>query len=439
MMLSRFLEYSAQERLFARGSRLLLAVSGGIDSMVMAWLIREAGIEHSVAHCNFSLRGEESDADEEFVNTWARSHNIPFYSTRFDTLAYAGSHRISVQMAARELRYDWFRSLIQKEGFDSVAVAHNLNDNAETFLINMMRGTGLSGLTGMRPHTGDVIRPLLFATRAEIAAFAAEYGIGYREDSSNRQVKYTRNRIRHMVIPEMEKVNPGAVNAITDTMRHLASSSAILETYISGLSSELFRSIDDTTEADIKSLIALTPQEPHIFELFRPYGISPRQTGEVISLLHSDTGRSLYTATHRLLNDRGRIIITPRRDETPDDYSFGSIDEMRISGLFSDISIEERSDEPLPVIPLTAAIDLDRVTFPVTVRHWEPGDRFMPLGMKQMKKISDFLIDMKIPVSEKEKVLLLLSGDEIMWVMGYRIDDRYRVTTQTRRILFVTV
>ncbi len=438
-MLSRFLEYSAQERLFAKGSRLLLAVSGGIDSMVMAWLIREAGIEHSVAHCNFSLRGEESDADEEFVNTWARSHNIPFYSTRFDTLAYAGSHRISVQMAARELRYDWFRSLIQKEGFDSVAVAHNLNDNAETFLINMMRGTGLSGLTGMSPHTGDVIRPLLFATRAEIAAFAAEYGIGYREDSSNRQVKYTRNRIRHMVIPEMEKVNPGAVNAITDTMRHLASSSAILETYISGLSSELFRSIDDTTEADIKSLIALTPQEPHIFELFRPYSISPRQTGEVISLLHSDTGRSLYTVTHRLLNDRGRIIITPRRDETPDDYSFGSIDEMRISGLFSDISIEERSDEPLPVIPLTAAIDLDRVTFPVTVRHWEPGDRFMPLGMKQMKKISDFLIDMKIPVSEKEKVLLLLSGDEIMWVMGYRIDDRYRVTTQTRRILFVTV
>lgn len=435
----KFLEYGQQEKLFARGSRILIAVSGGIDSMVMAWIFREAGIEHAIAHCNFSLRGSESDSDEEFVATWARSNDIPFFNIRFDTLGYAGEKRISVQMAARELRYDWFRSIIRKEGFDAVAVAHNLNDNVETFLINLIRGTGLSGLAGMSPRTGDIIRPLLFATRKEIAEFAAAHNIDYREDSSNVQVKYTRNRIRHMVIPEIEKVNQGAVHSITETMSHLASSSAIVENCISKLSREIFRTTGETAEAEIMSLTALTPVEPYIYELFRPYGLSSRQTSEVISLLHADTGKSVYTSTHRLLNDRGRIIITPRNTEGPAEYRFNSIDEMRISGLFSDLRITEPSDEELPVIPLTAALDLERVTFPVTVRHWEPGDRFMPLGMKQMKKISDFLIDLKVPVTEKEKVLLLLSGDEIMWVMGYRIDDRYRVTPRTSRILVITV
>jgi tRNA(Ile)-lysidine synthase len=439
MMFKRFQEFSRQERLFSSGSRILVAVSGGIDSMVMAWLFREAGIEHSIVHCNFSLRGVESDSDEEFVTSWARNNNIPFLSMRFDTLGYAGKRRISVQMAARELRYDWFRSVIRTEGYDAVAVAHNLNDNVETFLINLIRGTGLSGLAGMSPRNGDVIRPLLFATREEIASFATIQNIGYREDSSNAQVKYTRNRIRHLVIPEMEKVNPGAVQSISDTMAHLASSSVIVDIYISKLSSEIFRSTGDATEAEISSLAALTPQEPHIFELLRPYGLSPKQTSEVIALLHSDTGKSVFTISHRLLNDRGRIIITPRKTETPAEYRFNSIDEMRISGLFSDLRITEPSEEALPRIPLTAALDLDRVTFPVTVRPWEPGDRFRPLGMKQMKKISDFLIDLKVPVTEKEKVLLLLSRDEIMWVMGYRIDDRYRVTPQTGRILVITV
>lgn len=438
-MLGSFLRYSEKEKLFGRGSRLLLAVSGGIDSMVMAWLFREAGIEHSVAHCNFSLRGAESDGDEEFVAAWARTNSIPFYSTRFDTLGYAGTHRVSVQMAARELRYDWFRSLVRSGGFDAVAVAHNLNDNVETFLINLVRGTGLSGLTGMCPRTGDIIRPLLFATREEIASFASERGIVFREDSSNAEVKYTRNRIRHMVIPEMEKVSPGVLSAVTDTMKHLSSTSAIIEAYLSQIVSRVFRSSGDTTEADISTLTSLNPLEPHIFELFRPFGLSPRQTGEVISLLHAGTGKSVYTSTHRLLNDRGRIIITTRKEEIPEEYTFSSIDEMRISGLFSDLRITEAADEVLPATHLTASLDLDRIVFPVTVRHWKPGDRFMPLGMKQQKKISDFLIDIKVPVTRKKQVLLLISGSEVMWVMGYRIDDRFRVTSVTRRILVLTV
>ena len=439
-MLQRFLDFARQERLFSSGSRVLLAVSGGIDSMVMAWLFSNAGQEHAIAHCNFSLRGEESDGDEEFVAAYAGEHNIPFFTKRFDTLAHAARKKISVQMAARELRYTWFSSLASREGFDTVAVAHNLNDNVETFLINLLRGTGLTGLTGMNQHRNGIIRPLLFATRDEITAFASEKKIIFREDSSNAQIKYTRNRIRHMILPEMEKVNPGVLNAITDTMSHLASSSAIVEIYTAHLRETLFRSHSgNTSEADIAGLMSLKPLGPHIYELFRDFGISPRQTEEVISLLGSQTGKSLYTSTHRLLCDRGRIIITRRDAGEPVDCSFSSIDEMRMSGLFAELHIKDPSGDPLPVSPLTACLDLDRVSFPVRVRHWEPGDRFIPLGMKQKKKISDFLTDMKIPVTEKERVLLLLSDDEVMWVMGYRIDDRFRVTDHSGKILMLTL
>jgi tRNA(Ile)-lysidine synthase len=373
------------------------------------------------------------------VASWAADNNIPFYHKKFDTMGHAASRKMSVQMAARELRYEWFGSLLRSEGFDSVAVAHNLNDNVETFLINLMRGTGLNGLTGMKQHAGDVIRPLLFATRAEITAFATEQNIMYREDSSNSQLKYTRNRIRHTVIPDMERVNPGVLDAITDTIHHLASSAEIVDRYISQLSLELFRPKGEGAEADISSLTELTPAEPHIFELFRQYGLSSRQTQEMIALLHSDTGKYISTSSHRLLNDRGKIIITPKSMDEPSEYRFNSIDEMRISGLFSDLRIEEQTGEPLPASHLIASIDLDRVNFPVTARPWEPGDRFRPLGMTKMKKISDFLIDLKVPVTEKEKVLLLLSAGEVMWVMGYRIDDRFRVTEQTGRILVLTV
>lgn len=438
-MYQRFIEYSKQQRLFTAGTRLLLAVSGGIDSMVMAFLFREAGTDHAIAHCNFSLRGGESDSDEKFVISYAKKRNIECFTTSFDTLGYAASKHISVQMAARELRYNWFDTLIEREGFDAVAVAHNLNDNIETFFINLIRGTGLNGLTGMSPRHNNIIRPLLFATRSDIDAFARDKKIKFREDSSNAEIKYTRNRIRIRVLPEIEKVNPNSMAAITETMSHLNSSAELLDIYIEQLHSELFRQSGNGIEADVSELRSLNPASPHIHELFKRYGLSSQQTEELIALFDSSPGRYILTSTHRLLRDRGTILITVRSDDQPPSYVFSSIDEMRLSGLFTDLRITGPSDDPLPQCKLTACIDLSQVDFPVTVRHWEPGDRFAPLGMSQQKKISDFLIDLKVPVTEKEKVLLLLSGDKVMWVMGYRIDDRFRITDSTERILIMTM
>lgn len=435
----RFQEYSAEHRLCTPGNRLLVAVSGGIDSMVLAWLIRETGISHAIAHCNFSLRDEESDSDELFVRNYTAKYNIPFFSRRFDTVGYASSEGLSIQMAARELRYRWFDELVEREGFDAVAVAHNLNDNAETFFINLLRGTGLNGLTGMSQKYRNIIRPLLFATRNDIVSFARQKKIKYREDSSNSGVKYTRNRIRHKILPELEKVNPKALAAITETINHLRGSSEIIDKHIEELRLKIFRPVTDGVEVNLKELKLLQPLSPYIFELFRGYGLSAGQTRELTSLLRSSPGKYMNTSSHRLLRDRGRIIITEKESTEPVSYEFNSLDEMHMSGIFSDMSVTVPGEETIPACMITASLDLDMITFPVTVRRREAGDRFIPLGMSQMKKISDFLIDLKVPVTTKEKVLLLLSAEAVVWVMGYRIDERYKVTNRTTRILMLTL
>lgn len=438
-MIKKFLTYSEQNRLFSKEAKLLLAVSGGIDSMVMAGLFREAGISHAIAHCNFSLRAAESDGDEKFVSDYAAKHGIPFYSERFDTLALAADKGISVQMAARELRYSWFDKIVTEKGFDAVAVAHNLNDNAETFFINLLRGTGLNGLTGMSPRHGNVIRPLLFATRDEIAAYSVSKSIKFREDSSNSQIKYVRNRLRNKVIPELMRVNAHSLSAITATMEHLNSSAAIIGNCIEEIRKSVFRTSGDDITADVSALSALRPEGALMFELFRKYGVSPGQARDLLALLESPSGKYITTSSHRILRDRNRLIVADRKSEQEPGYCFASVDEMSLSGLYSDIAVISQGNDPLPSGSLTACLDLDLLKFPLSVRRWKPGDRFSPLGMTGMKKISDFLTDLKVPLTSKEKVMLLLSGDEVVWVMGYRIDNRYKVTPATGKKLMITM
>jgi len=438
-MKEEFIQYSSENELLPVNGCILAAVSGGIDSMVMLDLYLRSGIKLAIAHCNFSLRAEESDGDEELVKSVARLHNLQFHTIRFNTSEYAISNRLSIQMAARELRYRWFEEIRQNNGYESVAVAHNMNDNAETFFINLLRGTGINGLTGMKPKNGYIIRPLLFASREEIAAYAMEYKIPFREDSSNAQVKYTRNKIRHKIFPILREINADALEAITSTMEKLSGTAAIAAGKISEIHSGIFSEKEGEIYVDIHKLKTVIKDKTLIFELFRQYNLTPAQCGELNELLVASSGKMLYTNSHRIIKDRAQLIITSHKQTDHSGLCFQNLNEMTDSGSFSEARIEDIGNVIVNSDRYSAFLDADLVTFPLNYRQWKSGDRFAPFGMNGMKKVSDFLVDSKIPLSDKEKVFVLQTGDEIIWLTGYRIDNRFRITDKTKRVLVISL
>ncbi|HNX65407.1 MAG TPA: tRNA lysidine(34) synthetase TilS [Bacteroidales bacterium] len=438
-MKEEFLQYSSDNDLLPVNGCILAAVSGGVDSMVMLNLYLQSGIKVAVAHCNFSLRADESDGDEELVKSIAVLYNLPFHTIRFNTSEYAISNRLSIQMAARELRYSWFEETRKTNGYESVAVAHNMNDNAETFFINLLRGTGINGLTGMKPKNGHIIRPLLFASREEIAAYALENKVPYREDSSNAQVKYTRNKIRHKVFPILREINADALKAITSTMEKLSGTAVIAAGKIAEIQSGIFSEKDEEIHADIEKLRSLNEDKTLIFELFRQYNLSSAQCDELIELLGASSGKILYTCSHRIIKDRDRLIITSLKPADHPGSCFQNLNEMTASGSFSEARIEDIGNVTVNPDRYSAFLDADLINFPLNYRQWKPGDRFAPFGMNGMKKVSDYLVDCKIPLSEKERVYVLQTGNEIIWLTGYRIDNRFRITEKTKRVLIISI
>jgi tRNA(Ile)-lysidine synthase len=438
-MLEKFREFSDKNGLVPGNRNILTTVSGGIDSMVLVHLYLESGLKPAIAHCNFGLRGSESDGDEAFVREFALKNNLAFHTVRFETSGYAVSKGISIQMAARELRYNWFEEVRKENGYEVIAVAHNLNDNIETFFINLLRGTGINGLTGMKPHNGFIVRPLLFASREEITEYAGLHQIQYREDSSNAQVKYVRNRIRHKIIPLLKGVNPEAFTAITTTMEHLAFSADIINYAIENIHADLFSVRGNEIHADIQKIKSLVSEKAYIFELFRKYGLSPHQCDELTAILDAPVGKMIFTGSHRIIRDRNDLVITSLSEEKTTYAVFSSLQQMKEAGLFSDVRTEDSETTELNSSPLVALLDSDLVRFPLTYRHWQPGDKFSPLGMNGMKKISDFLVDNKLSIAAKERVMVLVSGSDIVWVSGYRIDNRFRVTEKTRQVLIISL
>jgi len=438
-MKEKFLQYSAENELLPVKGCVLAAVSGGIDSMVMLNLYLRSGIKVAIAHCNFSLRAEESDGDEELVKSVAMQYNLPFHTTRFNTSEFAVSNGLSIQMAARELRYRWFEEIRQSNGYESVAVAHNMNDNAETFFINLLRGTGINGLTGMKPKNGFIIRPLLFASREEITSYARDYKIQYREDSSNAQVKYTRNKIRHKIFPILREINSDALKSITSTMERLTGTAVIAAGKISEIHSRVFSEQEGEIYVDIHKLQSEIKDKTLMFELFRQYNLTPAQCNELNDLLGASSGKVLFTSSHRIIKDRNRLIITSQELADHYGFCFQNLNEMTDSGPFSEVRIEEAGNVIVNPDRYSAFLDADLITFPLNYRRWKPGDRFVPFGMNGMKKVSDFLVDCKIPLSEKEKVYVLQTGEEIIWLTGYRIDNRFRVTENTKRVLIISL
>ena len=376
-MLNDFQKFIEDNHLADKSDRILLAVSGGIDSMVMANLFIRTGFKIGIAHCNFTLRGHESEKDEELVRLYAANHNIPFYSIRFGTEEYAERKGISIEMAARELRYEWFEKTRKKFRFKSVAVAHNMNDNIETILINLTRGTGIAGLTGMKPVTNRIIRPLLFATRNVIVDYSRKHKISYREDRSNAETKYTRNKIRHLVIPVLKEINPSIEATLTETAGRFSNLNEILSDFTENLRKRVFTEKENLIIFNFKQLQSKINNKTILYELLKPYGISNNNTDDLQNIIKGRTGGQLFTGTYRFIKNRNEIIIVPESQPETANFKANSVTELRkIPGIDSARYIKITEKFSIPGDPCIACLDAREISFPVIIRKWKKGDFF---------------------------------------------------------------
>jgi tRNA(Ile)-lysidine synthase len=433
-VLQQFLNHIDKNRLCRKGERILVAVSGGVDSMVLLNLFLQAGFDIGVAHCNFQLRGAESDKDEALVKQACEYDDIPFHSVQLDTGDYAWSKGLSIQVAARELRYDFFASLIKRHGYQHIATAHHLNDSIETVLLNMARGTGVDGLAGIPVKNGSIIRPLLPFTRKEIHAYAVEEMIKWREDESNLSDHYTRNVIRHQVIPILQSINADFESNFSDTMERIQGSRELAHAALKDFESRGISKAGDKITIDKAELKKFRSPAVVLWEVLKPYGFHFHECREIIR--DHQPGKIFTSRTHRLVIDRDVFILTGEEALKPQAIQISDEQSEVVNGKQRLRFRKEAGPQfPLNTGRNVAHLDLGKISFPLLWRTWHAGDAFSPLGMKSHKKISDFLIDLKVSRPDKECVMVLESGNEIIWVVGYRISEKVKITPETERIL----
>lgn len=437
-MIESLKSYIQQHQLFTADQKILLTVSGGIDSMVMLHLFKHLEVRYGVAHCNFQLRGRESDEDEAFVKTSVEMLGIPIFNIRFETNAYATENKLSIQMAARDLRYGWFEQIRKLHGYDFIATAHNADDSMETFFINLTRGCGLEGLTGIKPKLGNIIRPVLFASRKDIDQYARRKGVSYREDSSNASDKYLRNFIRHQVLPLLEQESPSFRKSMQITMSNLANSNSIYEHAIQKIIGEISFYEENILYIDIHKLSGSSAVATILWEILKHYKFNRDICYEIEEALQAQSGKTFLSISHRLVKDRDKLIITPLEEQEKQNY-YIDLDHLppNLPIAIQLKVIERNTDFVLNNKPEVAMLDYDLLEWPIILRNWKAGDYFSPLGMKALKKVSDFLIDLKISVPEKENTWILESGGKIVWIIGKRIDDRAKITDKTKRVLVI--
>jgi len=404
--------------------------------VIMTDLFYKAGYKCSILHCNFNLRDEESDGDEAFVRSLAASYDMPVYTQGFETEDYAAEEGLSIQMAARKLRYDWFEDISSNPGIEVIATAHNMNDSIETVLINLNRGTGIKGLTGIPVKNSKFIRPILNITRSEIVEYAREKDLSYREDSSNASRKYHRNKIRHDVIPVMEQINPAFIRTMYENMSRISEGYEIFQQTVELKRKELFINKQTHLQIDISSLQSLTPLSTWLYELFSIYNFTKDQCTSIELILDSDSGKQFVSTTHSLYKDRDHLLLIEAEDESFQRYYIDSPGSKVSLPFAMDIDLVDiQAIGEFPDTQKIAFLDFEKLNFPLTIRKWLHGDHFYPLGMNQMKKVSDFFIDTKVPVPVKKRTWMLASGRNIVWIMGQRIDDRYKISDKTQQVL----
>ncbi|WP_324671856.1 tRNA lysidine(34) synthetase TilS [Hymenobacter sp. GOD-10R] len=437
-MLDQVRQFIEEHQLFSPTTDpLLVAVSGGIDSVALADVLHKLGVQFAIAHCHFGLRGEEADADEDFVRKLAKKYDVPYFAEFFQTKAFAEEEGISTQMAARVLRYEWFERLRQTQQLSYIATAHHQRDAAETMLLNLTHGTGLAGLHGIPAKNGYIVRPLLGIGKEELFDYVVERRLTWREDSSNDSTTYQRNRLRHDVMPVLRDINPNLDQTLQYTAERVGGAEEIVRRYVADTAAQAQTVEDEVTYLSIVRLQATAAVALVLHELLRPFNFSYLVVKDIVAAFKAPAGRQFESPTHTLVKDRDQLVITRKNLAR-----FGTHQlmvgqpELIADGLRLTATLREAEGFTIPRGRNETALDADRLQFPLTVRRWQDGDWFMPIGMKGKKKLSDFLIDQKVPLNLKEDVRVLVNADgRIAWVIGHRPDERYKVTPETEQVL----
>jgi len=416
---------------FLKGKKLLLAVSGGIDSMVLVHLCHQLNLDFAIAHCNFQLRGVESNDDEAFVKSHAEKIQVPVFIERFDTQTFADRHKLSIQVVARNLRYEWFYSLLANHNFDYILTAHHLDDSLETFLINFTRGSGIEGLTGIPQQNDKIVRPLLNFSRNDIEVFAQENTVEWREDSSNASDKYLRNKLRHDVIPVLKELNPSLLASFENTVLHLKQTQSLAEDAVKSLYQSVVTEEEHHTVIDLKKLLNYANYKAYLYEWLRPFGFSDWTA--VYDLLAAQSGKQVLSESHILLKNRGVLLLFPKQTTISEEVYWITKEQtdVKVPLKMNFCNVSDISNQTSNVIFVDEAL----LQFPLTLRRWQEGDVFQPSGMTGKKKLSKFFKDEKYSLWDKANAWLLCSDNKIVWIVGKRADERFKATANTTKIL----